>query len=86
MRLESRLAKLEAGTGIGMAPAAVWVHEGPDYSYAYLWGTQEWVPIAEYNRRWPGHPTLKAYTDRRMVNLLDADWGDAPAPRSSADV
>ena len=58
----------------------------PDYSYAYLWDTREWLPYAEYDRRWPQHPPLKAYTDRRMVNLLDADWGDAPPPRSSADM
>ncbi len=40
----------------------------------------------EYDRRWPGHPTLKAYTDIRMVNALDEGWDDAPPPRSSADV
>lgn len=86
MRLEGRIAKLEADAGVGQAPSAVWVYEGPEYSYAYLWDTREWLPYAEYARRWPQHPNLKAYTDRRMVNLFDADWGDAPPPRSSADV
>jgi hypothetical protein len=85
MTLGKRIAKLEAGANVGQAPNAVWVYEGPDYSYAYLWDTREWLPYAEYARRWPHHPTLKAYTDRRMVNPLDADWGDAPPPRSSAD-
>ena len=85
MRLEGRIAKLEAGAGFGQAPHAVWVYEGPAYSYAYLWDTREWLPYAEYDRRWPQHPHLKAYTDRRMVNPLDADWDDAPPPRSSAD-
>jgi hypothetical protein len=28
---------------------------------------------------------LKGYLDWRMVDALDADWSDAPPPRSSAD-
>ncbi len=86
MRLEGRIAKLEAETGFGLAPSAVWVYEGTDFSMAYLWDTREWLPYEEYARRWPHHPPLKAYTDRRMIDLFDADWGDASPPRSSADV
>ena len=28
---------------------------------------------------------VKVYTDERMANALEADWHDAPPPRSSAD-
>jgi hypothetical protein len=84
MTLGKRIAKLEAGANLGQAPSAVWVYEGPDYSYAYLWDTREWLPYAEYDRRWPQYPPLKAYTDRRMVNLLEEDWSDAPPPSNRA--
>ncbi len=82
--LVGRVKKLEAGAGFGAAPDACWVDE-PDFSMVYLSGTGEWMPPEEYERRWPGHPPLKAYGDRRMIDPLDGDWGDAPAPRSSAD-
>ena len=74
---------MEAGANFGAAPGAVWVYE-EGFSQVYLWATQEWLPKEEYNRRWPHHPTLKVYTDRRMVNLLEADWSDAPPPSNRA--
>ena len=85
MTLGRRVAKLEAGAGFGLAPSAVWIHEGEHFSYAYLWDSREWLPIGEYNRRWTHHPNLKAYTDRRMIDPLGEIWPDAPTPRSSAD-
>ena len=85
MSIGHRIAKLEVGAQFGQAPNAVWVHEGEQFSYAYLWESREWLPKEDYDRRWPQHPNLKAYTDRRMVDPLGADWGDAPPHRSSAD-
>jgi hypothetical protein len=85
MTLGRRVAKLEAGAGFGRAPAACWIHTGAE-SFVYLSATEERIPKVEFDRRWPNAPVLKAYGDARMVNALEADWADAPPPRSSADV
>ena len=82
MTLRQRLTKLEAGAGFGLAPPAVAIF-ADGKATAYLEATGERLPLAEYDARWPGHPILKAYTDWRMVDALNADW-DAPPPRSSA--
>jgi hypothetical protein len=85
MTLGRRVAKLEADAGFGLAPVALWIHEGDAFSMAYLCETRAWLPYAEYTQRWPQHPHLKAYTDRRMVDPLAERWPDAPPPRNAAD-
>jgi hypothetical protein len=52
-------------------------------STAYLWQTGARLPLAEYDRRWPHHPTLKCYLDWGCVT---DEWGEVPPPLSSADV
>ncbi len=84
MTLARRVRQLER-VGHGHAPAACLVYAAGSAT-AYLSATGERLPLAEYDRRWPGHPVLKAYGDPRMVDPLVADWSDAPTPRSSADV
>ena len=85
MTLRRRVALLEAGAGFGVAPAACWIY-ADGRSEVYLYGSGEWMPKAECDRRWPNHPHLKAYGDRRMAVLFDeVGWSDAPPPRSSAD-
>ena len=83
MSMRHRVARLEVGAGFGLAPPAIAIF-ADGQATAYIAAIGERLPLAEYDARWPGHPTLKAYTDWRMVDALNADW-DAPPPRSSAD-
>lgn len=83
MSVRHRVAKLEARMGFGLAPPAIAVF-ADGAAAAYIQATGERMPLAEYDAHWPGHPILKAYTDWRMVDALNADWSDAPPPRSSA--
>ena len=77
-----RLERLEQGHTAAPAGCVVYVDGA---ATVVLRARGERLPLEEYQRRWPGHPTLKAYIEERMANALAADWSDAPAPRSSAD-
>ena len=85
MTLRHRVTKLELGAGFGLAPPACAVYEEGEPPMAYLWATEERLPLDEYDRRWPGHPTLKAYLGWFVIDGLGDAWPDAPPPRSSAD-
>ena len=85
--LQGRLRRLEARRDTG-APDACAVRYPPEAGgrvEVYITGTGERMPLAEYAARWPHHRPLKYYPDPRMANPLEADWSDAPPPRSSAD-
>ena len=77
-----RLERLEQGHTAAPAGCVVYVDGA---ATVVLHATGERLSQEEYRWRWPRQPALKAYTDERMVNVLAADWSDAPAPRSSAD-
>ncbi len=61
--LNGRIRRLETREDSGAPHAcAIYFPEGSGWEpVAELYATGERLPLAEYARRWPRHPTLKAY-------------------------
>lgn len=68
MSLRQRLAALEAARATD-APeaAAVYTDEGV---IVYIYATGERLSPEEFRRRWPNHPTLKAYVTWRLLRAV----------------
>ena len=70
MTLRRRVERLEVGASFGVAPQACAVYEADEPPMAYLCATGERLPLEEYDRRWPGHPTLKAYLGWWIIEAI----------------
>ncbi len=68
MGLDRRLKRLEAARVTDAPEACVVYEEGT--ATAYLYATSERMPWAEYARRWPEHPPLKAYLTWCMLEAV----------------
>ncbi|CAA9546996.1 MAG: hypothetical protein AVDCRST_MAG88-486 [uncultured Thermomicrobiales bacterium] len=68
MGLDRRLKRLEEAR-VTDAPDACVVYEDGTAT-AYIYATGERMPWAEYARRWPDHPTPKAYLTWRLLEAV----------------